>query len=139
MTARQDYWESAAACMKTHPVLGSGPGTFMAVYRETKRPEAEMTRLVHNDYLQQGSDGGILAGLVYLAWIVSVLWLGRPNLSKEPIVYGVWLGCLGIALQSLSEFGLYIPAIAWPWFLGLGTLCGRLAAGNSVDKANRST
>jgi hypothetical protein len=36
----------------------------------------------------------------------------------------VWLGVLGWSLQSLVEFGLYIPALAWPAFTFLGWLLG---------------
>ncbi|MDB6023564.1 MAG: O-antigen polymerase, partial [Pedosphaera sp.] len=36
----------------------------------------------------------------------------------------VWLGVLGWALQSFVEFGLYIPALAWPAFGFMGWLLG---------------
>lgn len=44
------------------------------------------------------------------------------------MVLGLWLGLLGLALQSLVEFGLYVPAVAWPAFLLLGSLLGRREA-----------
>jgi hypothetical protein len=37
----------------------------MIPYRQLKAPEAEMTRLAHNDYLQQGSDSGGPGMLLY--------------------------------------------------------------------------
>ena len=37
-------------------------------------------------------------------------------------MFAVWLGVLGWSLQSLVEFGLYIPALAWPAFTFLGWL-----------------
>jgi hypothetical protein len=36
--------------------------------------------------------------------------------------FAVWLGMLGWALQGFVEFGLYIPALAWPAFVMLGWL-----------------
>ncbi len=42
----------------------------------------------------------------------------------------VWLGVLGWALQGLMEFGLYIPALAWPALTLMGLLLGR----NAMDK-----
>jgi len=52
--------------------------------------------------------------------------------------FATWLGLLGWSLQSLMEFGLYIPALAWPAFTLIGLLLGnrsRLEAGlKSVDK-----
>jgi hypothetical protein len=37
----------------------------------------------------------------------------------------LWLGTLGWALQSFVEFGLYLPALAWPAFAFLGCLLRR--------------
>jgi hypothetical protein len=48
----------------------------------------------------------------------------------------VWLGLLGWALQSLVEFGLYIPAIAWPAFGLLGWLVAQ--GSNQIDSSQRS-
>ena len=44
-----------------------------------------------------------------------------PALSVE---FAVWLGVLGWSLQSLVEFSLYLPALAWPAFVLLGWLLG---------------
>jgi hypothetical protein len=38
--------------------------------------------------------------------------------------FAVWLGLLGWSLQSCVEFGLYLPALAWPAFAFLGWLLG---------------
>lgn len=119
VSARLDYWSVAWSSAAAHPLLGSGPGTFLRVYREGKRPEAEMTRLVHNDYLQQATDSGWVGALLFAALVVGCL-RQATRFGFSPSRLGVWLGVLGIAAQSFMEFGLYIPAIAWPWFLGLG-------------------
>jgi hypothetical protein len=36
----------------------------------------------------------------------------------------MWLGLLGWAIQAFIEFGLYIPALAWPMFVFCGILWG---------------
>jgi hypothetical protein len=36
--------------------------------------------------------------------------------------FAVWLGVLGWSLQGFVEFGLYVPALAWPAFAFLGWL-----------------
>jgi uncharacterized RDD family membrane protein YckC len=41
------------------------------------------------------------------------------------MAFAVWTGVFGLALQSFVEFGLYIPALAWPFFLLLGWLWGQ--------------
>ena len=121
-SARFDYWSVAGQTALHHPFLGSGPGTFYAVYRQAKRPEAEMTRLVHNDYLQQASDSGGVGLLAFggLIW-VSLAALYRIT-RVDWTLFAVWLGLLGWALQSFVEFGLYVPALAWTAFFLFGWL-----------------
>ncbi len=124
VSARFDYWNAAWQTMNSRPLLGTGPGTFMHPYKALKAPDAEMSRLVHNDYLQQGSDSGVAGMIAYSAFVFSILGLGYPYASAGGWRLGVWLGLLGIAAQSFVEFGLYIPAIAWPTFFLSGWLLG---------------
>jgi hypothetical protein len=124
VVARFDYWQAAWQTALAKPLLGTGPGTFMRPYERIKKPEAEMTRLVHNDYLQQASDSGwpgfaLYAGLIFGALAVA----GRHAIRAEGGErFAVWLGALGWALQSCVEFDLYIPALAWTAFTFLGWL-----------------
>ena len=121
--ARLDYWQAALQTAKEHPILGTGPGTFSAAYRKIKPPEAEMAKLTHNDYLEQASDSG-LAGFVSFGAFVfgSMVILYRRRPAGDWTYFILWLGLLGWTLQAFIEFGLYIPAIAWPAFLFIGLL-----------------
>jgi O-antigen ligase len=126
--ARFDYWRAASVNLRQHPLLGSGPGTFGVVYRQIKKPESEMARLAHNDYLQQGSDAGV-PGLVLFSAVVlgSLVCLYRRSVADRTL-FPVWLGVAALAAQGFVEFGLFIPAMAWPEFLLLGWLWGRSTA-----------
>jgi O-antigen ligase len=126
VSARFDYWRAAVQTMAAKPVFGTGPGTFSIAYQAIKRPESEMSRLTHNDYLQQASDSGVVAALAYLALAVTVLICGyaKPATPDDLPRFSVWLGLLGYALQGLMEFGLYIPALAWTAFGLAGWLIG---------------
>jgi O-antigen ligase len=122
--ARFDYWHAAVQTTRAHPVFGTGPGTFQHPYAEIKTPEAEMARLTHNDYLEQFSDSGLIGGLAYAAWIILLFgklgrWIWK---SRDLFVFAIFLGCFGWFVQGLSEFSLYVPALAWTAFL----LAGRL-------------
>jgi putative inorganic carbon (HCO3(-)) transporter len=127
VTARFDYWEAALQTVKDKPVFGSGPGTFGKSYEKRKRPESEMAQMAHNDFLQQASDSGVIGFLLYGAMVVGTLVYTWRNgaLGKDWVRLGVWLGLLGWALQSLMEFGLYIPAVAWPAFAFMGWILGQ--------------
>ncbi len=68
--ARLDYWRAAAQTTASHPLFGTGPGTFQRPYYQLKSPKAEMARLTHNDFLEQFSDSGVIGGASYSAWIL---------------------------------------------------------------------
>ena len=127
LSARWTYWEAGWKSSMNHPLLGSGPGTFVRVFSRSKPEDAEMARLAHNDYLQQASDSGWIAALLYLAWIVWPLIRCRPQqgLKQNPTLTVVWIGLCAWSIQNTIEFGLYIPALSWPFFLLLGWLWGR--------------
>jgi O-antigen ligase len=96
-----------------------------------KDPESEMARLTHNDYLEQASDSGFVGLILYAAFIwgsVILLYLRR---HCDPLAFAIWLGLLAWSLQGFVEFGLYIPALAWPAFLFFGLLWGWTGGVNS--------
>ncbi len=133
VVARFDYWQAALQTVNEKPVFGTGPGTFGKAYEKRKRPESEMAQMTHNDYLEQASDSGVVGFLTFGAWVVGTLvytWR-KGGLERDWVRLAVWLGLLGWALQGLVEFGLYIPAIAWPAFGFMGWLLGQ--CGNQFD------
>ena len=121
--ARFDYWRAAIETATEHPAFGTGPGTFAIPYQRIKRPESEMARLVHNDYLEQASDSGLPGFLLYAFFVGAALTLSFPK-TADWRTFPVWLGVLGWSLQSFVEFSLYIPALSWPAFAFLGWLLG---------------
>ena len=134
VVARFDYWRAAWDTAVASPGMGTGPGTFSVAYAKVKKPESEMARLTHNDYLQQASDSGFPGLLLYLAFIVGVLRVGYSGLGGGASVlrFGVWLGLFAWAVQALGEFTLYVPAVAWPAFALAGWLLG--TTGKRIDK-----
>src|SRR6185503_18018625 len=132
VVARFDYWRAAAQITKDNPVFGTGPGTFFIPYQKIKAPEAEITRLCHNDYLEQASDSGIVGFLSFGAFIFGSLIFCRPKQNPPDLFkFCIWLGLVGVSLHSLVEFNLYIPAVAWPSFLFWGWLWSQR---NPLDK-----
>jgi O-antigen ligase len=129
-----DYWRAAWGTMWEHPLTGTGPGTFSVAYRRVKPPEAEMARLAHNDYLEQGSDSGLVGVVLYVGTVFGVIgWLyGRCR--EDKLRHGAWLGLLGWGLQGMTEFGLYIPALGWMAFLVMGWLWGEAVGAARTGK-----
>ena len=134
VVARFDYWEAAWKTAVGKPILGSGPGTFGVVYSAIKRPESEMARLAHNDYLEQASDSGFPGFIAYAGFVVGLIWVGYAGWrrTRAPLQLGVWVGLLAWALQAIGEFTLYIPSLAWTAFAFAGWLLG--TTGKRFDK-----
>lgn len=126
VVARFDYWQAAWQTAVSKPLFGSGPGTFAIAYQVVKKPESEMARLTHNDYLQQASDSGFPGLITYGAFIGGLLWCSywRLDWRNSPVACGVWLGLAAWAVQSSFEFTLYVPALAWTAFALAGWLLG---------------
>ncbi|MSU62275.1 MAG: hypothetical protein EXS31_07745 [Pedosphaera sp.] len=126
--ARVQYWRAAWITSLEHPVVGTGPGTFARAYAKIRPPDAEMAHLTHNDYLEQASDSGFPGMVCYTSFWVGLISLARyrPISSVGDVRFCIWLGLLGWVVQGVSEFGLYIPALAWPAF----ALAGWMSTGN---------
>lgn len=124
VTARMDYWRAAGQTFAQNPFVGTGPGTFSIPYQAIKPPEAEMARLCHNDYLEQASDSGIIGFIAYTGMLLSFLIYSYRYRGKNgrAVMFALWLGLAAVNLQSLTEFNLYIPALAYPNFLLMGYL-----------------
>ncbi len=136
VVARFDYWEAAVKTVLKNPLLGSGPGTFANAYEAVRRPDSEMARLTHNDYLQQASDSGFPGFLSYVTFIAGMLWISyrRLDWQQTPILAGVWLGVAAWAIQSAFEFSLYIPSLGWTALALGGWLVGytRATVGETI-------
>ncbi len=159
VVARFDYWRAALVISRSHPWVGTGPGTFGAAYQDVRDPRSEPARLVHNDYLQQLSDSGVMGGLTYTGFVAAALVCCFPRNSsrrgkmaapgdvvemhseaekaEERYRFGVWLGLFGWFVQGLFEFSLYVPGSAWVAFALLGyLLAGSCENPKGMDKAS---
>lgn len=109
VSARFDYWDAALRTTIAHPLFGTGPGTFSIAYQKVKRPESEMSRLVHNDYLEQASDSGIPGLLLYSGLIIGAVIFGYPPLKsvQDPLwPLSMWFskaGRLGLAQPARAD------------------------------------
>jgi len=122
--ARLYYWKAALKLTAQNPLFGIGQGNFGRYYAKIKPPEAEMAKLVHNDYLQQAVESGIPGFILFLSAVGVCMLNATRQAIRSPYsaVFCLWLGLIGWALQSFTEFGLYIPAVGWIAFCFLGCL-----------------
>ncbi|MBI5685316.1 MAG: O-antigen ligase family protein [Verrucomicrobia bacterium] len=131
LEARGDYWRAGVAMIVEQPWIGGGPGTFGKRYVERRRPDAEPTRLAHNNFLQQWTDSGIIGFSSFTALWIGTLWLGARRLRSgpfDPLTWATWTSLAAWTLHNLVDFDLYVAAVAWPAFLMAGWMLRNDAA-----------
>ena len=109
-------FESALNILKTHPILGVGPGNLSRVY-DTYRPIEAGTGLsliqqLHNTPAQLAAELGILGLCIYILVLVSLIRLGislHKRITKgrdRLLLYGIGGSWLGYGISSLSDYQL---------------------------------
>jgi putative inorganic carbon (HCO3(-)) transporter len=127
LEARTDYWHGAVRIIKDHPWIGTGPGTFGSIYPMYKTALTEEAAAVHNNYLEMWSDSGVLAFIAFaVLWVVAV-WdsfrLARER-AGDVAAAAICGALVGWTVHGLVDFELYVPGVALPVFVLLGTLQG---------------
>jgi putative inorganic carbon (HCO3(-)) transporter len=125
---RTELWAETIPLIRAYPVFGCGLGGYETAFSKFKISGALVTDdFVHNYYLQLLAELG-LAGFVIgaaLAFSVVRIALRSAVNSLDPEVRYFAVACVGalstIALHSLADFNLYIPANAMllAWIAGM--------------------
>jgi O-antigen ligase len=115
---RLAIWHDTLPVLRDFWLTGTGVGTFqvaMAVYQRSKLEV--IFNQAHNHYLQIAAEGGVLVGVpvcLALAVFAGSAWNSLEQ-DRSPMYFiraGAAAGLVGVALQSLWETGLTIPANA---------------------------
>jgi O-antigen ligase len=125
---RTGLWAETIPLIKAYPVFGCGLGGYETAFSRFKISGILVTDdFVHNDYLQLLAELG-LVGIVIcgaLAFSVVRMALSGAVKSSNPEARHFAVACVGalstIALHSLADFNLYIPANAMllAWIAGM--------------------
>lgn len=126
--SRLTMWNAATRMWRDHPWAGVGPAHFDYRFREY-RPEMMQARpdRVHNDYLNLLVDWGVVGGVIVLTGIgIFVFSLRKtwPHVRREEndfgsgqsnrfaFFLGAMSGLMALAVHSIFDFNLHIPANA---------------------------
>ena len=125
LQARTAVLHSAIEMIHQHPFVGYGLGAFPVVYPQFAHVETQgYVNHVHNDYLELAAEGGILALLLWVAFLATLL----PVALKAPWAFGV----VATLIHAGSDFPLYrLPVLTLMSFLLAA------AATRSVDTRER--
>ncbi|MDD5454361.1 MAG: O-antigen ligase family protein [Candidatus Ratteibacteria bacterium] len=125
---RIEYWRAALEMFKEKPLNGFGWGSFGRAYAKYKLPKAEETQAVHNNFLQIGTELGIIGFLMFLSiFIFYFIEIDKriknaDNLSplQKVFVYGGFVSVLSFALHSLGDFSFYVFSVTSIFFMIMG-------------------
>lgn len=70
---RIDYWTQATHAIIDFPIWGYGPGTFSLISKKYRATPFVSSSYAHNSYLQLSSELGIVAGLLFVLFMLSLL------------------------------------------------------------------
>lgn len=117
-SGRLEIWRETLPIIRDFWLTGTGAGTYplaMRVYQQADR--AVSFNQAHNHYLQVIAEGGLLLMVPTLLALIGFARLARTRIADEHhavywIRVGALAGLLAVAVQSLWETGLRMPANA---------------------------
>jgi len=128
LNIRMDMWDSAYRMWRDHLWLGVGPAHFDELFKIYRPADVQLQAdRVHNDYLNTLTDWGIVGSAIILIALgmlaVGIIKVWRhvqrgdrafsSNTSdKFAFVMGASCGLVAIAVHSLVDFNMHIPANA---------------------------
>jgi hypothetical protein len=131
--SRSTYWRVAWEEWKEHPLTGTGAGTFQYIWLEN-RPGFGGVKQVHNVYLEQGTETGIVAFLalggfaaVLLGYTMWSAW--RATGERKVLLAG---------LTAAVAVYLFSSALEWHWYIPPSTIYFFILAGVTVRLAART-
>jgi O-antigen ligase len=131
--SRTEIWKDSWTMIRNHPITGVGLGAYETVFPLYARHNGSLVvNYAHNDYVQAVTDGGVVGGLLALAFVVLILRaVFRGMKSADPIFRALAVACGGgifsILVHSLFDFNLQIPSNAL-LFLLISAVVSHIAA-----------
>ena len=117
-TGRAHFWSVTLDVIKAYPVVGSGLGSFSVIYtRYDSRNGFYRLEQAHNDYLQALADGGIVGGILGLAFLVILFGKGfarreTDDKFRRGVATGALAGCFAVLIHSAFDFTLHTTSNA---------------------------
>jgi O-antigen ligase len=133
-TGRAHFWSVTLDIIKTHPVTGSGLGSYGLAYtRFDSRNGLFRLEQAHNDYLQVMADAGIIGVVLVLFFIIALFRMGFARRETEDpfrrgVATGALAGCFAVLVHSFFDFTLHTTANALLFLMlaAFATINGRV-------------
>lgn len=128
---RLQIWRETMRLISAYPWTGAGLGTFEhALYPFRVALSTSAVDYAHNDYLQILAELGIVGLVLTLSLAAVIAWRAATAAFRRGpsswLGMGVLASLLALALHSLVDFNLYVPAnaLALAWLAGVAVSPG---------------
>jgi len=117
-TGRAHFWSVTLDVIKAYPVVGSGLGSFSVIYTVyDSRNGFYRLEQAHNDYLQTLADGGVVGGILGLAFLIILFGKGfarreTDDKFRRGVATGALAGCFAVLIHSFFDFTLHTTSNA---------------------------
>jgi O-antigen ligase len=116
-------WKNSIDLIEQSPVTGSGFGLFEKNYNEhvanTGSASNGYVKMAYNDFIELSVDGGIIATLLWIAFIVTYIFYCRRNdYSIFPLLSLIIIQLSNFVFQAAPVFALLIVYLALPTTYG---------------------
>jgi hypothetical protein len=120
---REEYWQVAWEEWKERPLRGTGAGTFYYTWLQ-ERSGTNAVRQVHNVYLEQGTETGVVAFLALAGFVVVLVgytaraaWHSGEHRERRLVLSGLVSALVVYLTSSAFEWHWYIPASTVYFFI----------------------
>jgi O-antigen ligase len=110
-------WKDTRNIIKDFPVTGTGLGSFVNIYPRYRTIQGDaIADHAHNDYIELFSDGGAIAFLICVWFLLTLLYKSYNVFLKRHEVYSIYIfigsitGIIAILIHGITDFNLHIGA-----------------------------
>jgi len=111
ITQRLNYWRTAIAVIKDHPIVGVGPGNFQEVFLEYKVGVSTNTRYAHNIFLHVWAETGTLGLIALISLIINFIIKAK----SEPRL--IFLAGIAFLFHNIIDNTYFFPETGLLWWV----------------------
>ena len=138
-------WKDTLSMIASNPILGVGLGAYETAYPIYSHSDGTLrVEFAHNDYLQILADGGMLGGVIAVAFLVMFARAFSRGLNApDPFVRGIALGggagIFALLVHSMLDFNLQIPSNALLFLFLLAAVASAASFAQGAEKRSPAT
>jgi O-Antigen ligase len=124
---RHDFWRVAIDAFAEKPILGTGAGTYEFSWDQHRSIDNMPVNDAHSLYLEAFAELGIVGGLLVLAMVGALLWIGfsawraspHPQRERNAVLFAAMLA---FAVGAAFDWFWEIAGLGAVFFLAAGVL-----------------